>query len=170
MSQNLQTPKSTKVTAITTEIERILGTIIFRSRLAKGWNGYDQKTQNFAIQTWFEILQTEKIPPEYFDELYRRACNFQAHVLQSGKEPPEMSAQLMLAQWLGGAGLQTEIRAREIAAKNRLPETAESRCPRCFGTGIEYIYSSSGEKLGCRPNCAHKPLQPGEWLPENLEQ
>jgi hypothetical protein len=164
MEQNLQTLKSTPVTATTTEAERILGTIIFRTRLAKGWNGYDRRTQDLAVQTWFEILNTEKIPPAAYDELYRRACSFQAAVIQSGREAPEMSAQLMLACWIGENGLLAEIKRHEIEARNRLPETAKSQCVRCFGTGMEYVYSASGERLGSRPGCKHEALKPGEWL------
>lgn len=37
-------------------------------------------------------------------------------------------------------------------------------CPRCYGSGLEYIFGENGEDLGCRPNCQHKPLVPGEWL------
>ena len=162
--KNLPTRTSMPVTVMTTEIVKILGTIIFRTRLAKGWNGYDPKTQDMAIQTWFEILQTEKIPPEFFDELYRRACNFQAFQIQNGKDAPDMSAQLMLSQWIGGNGLRSELREREIAAKNRLPETAASKCPRCLGINMEIVFDGDGKKLGSRPNCRHDKLKPGEWL------
>lgn len=46
---------------------------------------------------------------------------------------------------------------REIIAK-------KENCPRCFGTGLEFVYSISGTDLGVKPNCKHEPLRPGEWL------
>ena len=117
-----------------------------------------------AVQTWFEILQTEKVPENAFDELYRRACQKQAVALGSGKEMPDMSAQLMLSCWIGDFGLRNEIRQREFDSKKFLPSTAESICIRCDGTGLETIHSDNGRNLGRRPGCKQQPLVPGEWL------
>lgn len=136
---NNQTPTSSTATVITPDAEKILGTIIFRTRLAKGWNGYEPRTQAMAVQTWHEILQTEKVPHQVYDELYRRACNFQAFILQTGKEPPEMSAQLMLSQWIGESGLRKELAEREIKSGKFLGENAESVCRYCHGSGWRTI-------------------------------
>lgn len=40
----------------------------------------------------------------------------------------------------------------------------EIRCRRCLDSGAELIYNDFGKKLGARPGCRHRPLQPGEWL------
>jgi hypothetical protein len=154
MHESLQTPKLTPATVITTEAEKILGTIIFRTRLAKGWNGYDERTQKMAVMAWFEILNRQKIPPKYYDELYGRACDVRAVCLRNGKEPPEISAELMAAQW---EGLAEEIRQKEIDAERFLPATAESDCPRCFGKNREFVYDeASGRILGVK----NKPCDP----------
>lgn len=133
------TPTPAMATTITPDAEKILGTIIFRARLARGWNGYDAATQKLAVQTWFEILTTEKIPHQFYDELYRRACIYQAFMLQQGKEPPEMCAQLMLAQWNGENGLRRELDQNRIKKGRTLGANAESVCRHCHGTGFKII-------------------------------
>lgn len=109
-----------------------------------------------AVQTWFEILQTEGVPPAAYDELYRRACNQQAFVLRQGREMPEMSAQLMLSQWIGETGLRKELEQRKIREGRTLSQNAASSCKYCFGTGRRYKFDAeTGKTLGITGKCDH---------------
>jgi hypothetical protein len=57
-----------------------------------------------------------------------------------------------------------------LEAENKPPAVKKAEiqkkidCPRCFGSGMEFRYSETGEQLGVIPNCRHLPLLPGEWL------
>jgi len=106
-----------------------------------------------AVQTWFEILQTEKVPAEQYDALYRRACNYQAFIIQQGKEAPDMSAQLMLAQWIGGNGLRAELERERIESGKYLPSNAESVCKHCNGSGFREVID--GKYKGVK-KCNHE--------------
>jgi hypothetical protein len=74
---------------------------------------------------------------------------------------------MMIACW---PALRKEIREKEIEARNMLPETAESQCPRCNGTNLETKWDAQGKVLGVRPGCNHLPLREGEWLFKERER
>lgn len=48
--------------------------------------------------------------------------------------------------------------------KDKPPNKSKTDCPRCYGTGLEYIFGEDGESLGVRSGCEHEPLKEGEYL------
>lgn len=131
-------PSSTRGTDTKSEAEKALGRIIFKTRLAKGWGAYDETTQRMAVRTWYEILRD--VPVAAYEELYQRACDYQASRLRDTGQMPEMSAQLMLAQWTGQNGLKAEWRERQIKSGRVLPD----RCEDCYGTGWKHVEQTDG--------------------------
>lgn len=131
----------------------ILGQIIDRARLAKGWNPHPPDTQMLAIQTWFEILNVGKIPPCHYNELYRRATVQRSNVLSAGREPPDICPELLVAQW---SNLKFEIERSQIDSGKFLPTNAVSVCGHCYGTGFRREYSIvHGRQIPGVVKCAH---------------
>jgi hypothetical protein len=138
------------MTRLSTKTAEILSNILDKTRLAKGWNPYDDASQNLAIQTWFEILEAAKIEPQSYNELYRRACLFRAEKIADGGNAPEISAELLVAFW---KPLQTEIRQNRILSGKFLGTNAASVCQYCFGSGWRQIQDGGFYKTTAR--CDH---------------
>ena len=139
-----------------------MGDVIDRWRLNKGWNPLDNESQDLAISSWVNVLDSENIPASAYNELFVRALKLRASLFSQGKQPPEMGIELMLSCW---ESLAQEIEQKRIAEKRYLPETAASDCPRCFGLGKESVFDEqTGRILGVKGVCLHQPLTDGEWL------
>ena len=117
-----------------------------------------------VARVWIEFLDRYEVPAAAYPALYDRAVDALIRMIQNGKDPGELTAETILAGWIGENGLRAELERKRIEEKRYLPDTAASACPRCFGLGWEYIYSAEGKKEGARPKCKHEPLKPGEWL------
>jgi hypothetical protein len=141
--------------------------VLDRWRLNLGWKPWDFKTASMAAASWIASLNRQKVPAKAYMELYERSLEFRARALENGKQLPDMGSELLLSQW---PMLEKEIREKEIASKSMLPETAESKCPRCLGTGLETTYSLTGIRLGAGKRCDHRPLVEGEWLYQQREK
>jgi len=143
------------------ESAQILGQIIDRSRLAKGWGPLDPNTQSLAIQTWYEILNTASIPYKYWDELYRRAMAQRSKMIAAGKEPMDICPELLLAQW-------PEL--RDTVEWFKPAEKPSEICQRCGSSNFEFKWEeSTGKILGVMGRCDHRPIVEGEWLWSHLK-
>lgn len=85
-----------------------MGEVLDRWRINQGWNPYDPKTQDLAIQSWVAILDKENVPPDAYAELYEWALSTRALAIQSGKQLPNFGVELLLAGWIGENGLQRQ--------------------------------------------------------------
>lgn len=86
------------------------------------------------------------------------------HVAFEGKSSTYLlSAHDMRNAWYR---LIEEERAEQERVRMAQPKPAfyTYRCLRCFDTGAEIVYTDTGQKLGARPGCRHRPLQPNEWI------
>jgi hypothetical protein len=135
--------------------------VLDRWRLNLGWTPWDQHTARMAGESWIHSLDRERVPYKAYMELYERALGVRAKAMNQGREMPKMCVELLLSCW---PQLEREIREKEIEARNMLPATAESRCPRCGGSGIETRWSDTGICLGAGRRCDHRELVEGEWL------
>lgn len=147
-----------------------VGEIISRHYSLQIWTIPGPSHIEVMAKAWIEQFDRANIPMSAYHALYDRTVDLRTSRLGRGLECPEFSAELLIACWIGENGLQAEMRRKEIEKKRSLPETATSFCPRCRGTGIEYIFSADGVHLGCRPNCKHLPLEAGEWLWKQIHQ
>ncbi len=139
-----------------------MGDVIDRWRLNKGWNPLDNESQMMQIQSWVNVMDSERVPATAYNELFVRALKLRASLFAQGKQPPDMGIELMLACW---ETLAKEIEERRINEKRYLPETAVSDCPRCLGLGREFVLDEkTGRSLGVKPSCDHRPLREGEYL------
>ncbi len=154
------------VEAIPLDKQNALGDVLDRWRLNQGWNPWDDDTQMMAIKSWVHVLDREDIPASAYNELYERALETRAHALRTGKTLPNFGAELLLAEWIGENGLRRELRQREIDSGRTLPSNAQSRCGRCFGTGMEHKFDADGHNLGIihGKECDHRPAAEGELL------
>lgn len=136
--------------------------MINRHYVLSGWRPPKADELEIKAVIWIEELDRRRIPWQTYMELFDAARAWILRSVQDTGKPPDLSlVDLMIASWPSVRQTQREA---EIATGRTLPETAESDCPRCFGTGVEIIYTDAGEKLGARPGCKHEPLRPGEWL------
>jgi hypothetical protein len=113
--------------------------IINKSRMLNGWTAKTAQELDATIRVWFEVLSHYKIPVGCFDRLYFRAVDTRQTYLMNGKEPPPLTAELMIAGWTGANGLQAELRNEEISRGRSLGENAESVCKHCHGTNWRTI-------------------------------
>lgn len=98
------------------------------------------------IRTWAELFDQYKIPLAAYDELYKRAFDYRQNRLHDKGDYLNADATLLVSCW---HGLRDELKQRDVDARRFLPVTAESDCPRCFGTGMEVVIGK-----GARP-CSH---------------
>lgn len=159
---------STKI--IPREQHQALFSVINKARLLSGWTAREAGDLDSTIKAWAEIFDIYEIPHLVYEDLYRRAVDLRVNRINQGLDCPNITAELIASCWIGEHGLRAEIKQKEIEARNRLPETAQSQCARCFGVGIELVYGENGTRLGARPGCQHKKLEPGEWLFEKQKQ
>lgn len=138
-------PSREKVTA--------MQNVLNKRWLSQGWRVMDPDDSEAMAMVWIEIMDEHKIPYQHYQELYRRSIGLRAKRLEQGLKCEDFSADLLVACW---PGLVKDIEQRRIAEKRYLPDTAESDCPRCFGSGMEVVPGK-----GARP-CKHEPLDPSE--------
>lgn len=132
-----------------------MGDVLDRWRLNLGRNLSDDKTQLATIASYVHSLDRERVPASAYAELYERVLTLRADALRAGKQVPQFGVELMLSCW---PSLRSDLREREIRAGRTLTETAESGCPRCYGTGKEHRYDDAGKMLGVRSGCKHEHL------------
>jgi hypothetical protein len=129
---------------------------------------FDDLEEDIAV--WYQKFAEYAVPIEAYTELFDLAFRYRAKQISRGDQPLPMDATLLIAQWIGENGLKKRMREREIDKRRTLPETAESRCPRCMGLGKEYVFDAEGKQLGVKQTCDHRPLVEGEWLYQERER
>ena len=161
-----QLPQVSSQAEITTEVRpsayealpvdqrRSLGELFDRWRLNQGWNPWDNETQRLAIASWAHSLDKAGIPFAAYSELYERVIASRAAALNAGRQVTGFGVELLIAEWLGPHGLKIEMHQREVDRARTLPESAESQCERCFGTGMETITMPNGQ-TAVRQGCQH---------------
>lgn len=138
-----------------------MGQVLDRWRLNQGWNPWDNDTQMAAIKSYVYTLDAEQVPLTAYMELYERSLRSRVTAMQHGKQLPNFGVELMLAEWLGPHGLKKELQQREIDAGRTLTGYAESRCPKCDGTGMERVLDPQGRPT-VRKGCQHEHIEPEE--------
>jgi hypothetical protein len=132
-----------------------LGDVIDRWRLNLGWRPLDNDSQSLAIQSWFHVLESERVPAKAYNELFDRALKLRALRISQNQSVPDFGVELLLACWEGENGLRRELRQREIDAGRTLTANAPSKCPHCFGGGMRYKFDENGKTLGVSGKCDH---------------
>jgi hypothetical protein len=107
--------------------------VINKVRVAKGWSVLPASEAEITATVWIEILDGANVPPDAYDELYQRAMKARARMLSEGGKVVEVTPEYLSSFWIGQNGLKCEREASQT--KRLLPETAESSCPNCKGTG-----------------------------------
>ncbi len=133
---------------------RAMGDVLDRWRLNNGWNPLDDKTQLAAIASYIHELDREGVPYEHYSELYSRAIRSRIAALNAGRQVPQFGVELMLAEWTGPYGLQSELHNRRVEQGRTLTGFAQSQCPKCFGTGTEIDTREDGTTVA-KPGCRH---------------
>jgi hypothetical protein len=146
---------------------RAMLSVLNKRWLSKGWNAMERENAEPMALVFIERLNEENVPYQLYEELFNRSVKMRAQRMAQGLGCDDFSVDMMLACW---PALRKEIREKEIASKSMLPETAESRCPRCMGLGKEYVFDAEGKLLGVKQTCDHRPLVEGEWLYQERER
>lgn len=107
--------------------------------MLNGWQTRTAQELDNTIRTWGEMMNSYDIPITSYPELYRRAFDVRQEKMRSATDVPQMDATLLVSQWTGPYGLKAELKQRQIDAGRTLPETAESVCSTCYGTGYKTI-------------------------------
>lgn len=167
-SQSPKTSTPTTTSNLSRENHAALFAIINKARMLNGWQTRTAQELDQTIRTWGEMLNSYQIPLAAYPELYRRAFDVRQERMRQGGEVPQMDATLLVSQWTGPNGLQSDLRQREIDQGRTLPSTAQSQCERCLGNeaGFERLFDDQGNAAGLRKNCDHRPIVEGEgiWL------
>lgn len=119
-----------------------------RWRLNLGWTPLDDDSHAMMCQAFVRILDKEKIPFTAYSELFERALRTRAVMLAVGKKVPDFGAELMVAEWIGEAGLRRELSERRKIGIDRQLIIGGVPCPcgKCLGTGKVLF---TGEVCGC---------------------
>lgn len=163
-SSTMTTRHSTQSNSTKSETAKRIGDIIIKARLAKGWNLLSEQDQTIAVAAWLDILNAANVPAEYLGACYARANAQIQKQIAEGREPLEMSANLLAAQWVGS--LRDEVHEKNLAKKQLLANPCDG-CPRCLGNslGREYAFDeATGRILGMKGLCTHSRLESHEFL------
>lgn len=124
--------------------------------MCNGWTSRTAQELDPTIRVWHEMFAAHRIPPTAYDRLYRRAFDARAGALQAGKEPPPLSAELIVAQWTGPNGVRAELEQELVSAGRTLSENAASQCPYCKGSGFREVRDQQGRVIGVKRGCDHR--------------
>lgn len=138
------------------ETHAALFTVINKARMLNGWGAAKRGDLDATIRVWFEAFTSFGIPADAYDALYKRAIEVRANELQRGNAPPTFGAELMISCWTGANGLRAEIEERRVRDGRTLTENAASQCPKCFGSGYEYLFDEKGRTQGIVGKCDHQ--------------
>jgi hypothetical protein len=107
------------------------------------------------IAAWWLIFAPHGIPPQRYPALLQRASSNRVAAMARGQKPERLSAEFLVAQWLGPNGLQKALRDEKIKRGRTLTSHAQSTCPYCLGnsTGRRYLDPPAYTTLG--PKCDH---------------
>ena len=64
--------------------------------------------------------------------------------MSAGKEESQITAILLVGAWFGGVRDEYLAKLNENTLRLSPGEGIGENCPRCFGSGIEYVYSLDG--------------------------
>lgn len=127
-------------------------TFINKNRISKGWGILPASEAELVASVYIEILDKARVPVKHYARLYDRAMETRIRKLSNGETPPDFSAELMVACWVGPNGLSNEM--READSQRLLPETVKSDCPKCFGTGWA-VSKMEGSQYNYAERCVH---------------
>jgi hypothetical protein len=153
INQQLQNEsRDANITGPTPEQRRAIGEVLDRWRLNLGWTPLDDDSHAMMCQAFIRILDKEKIPHTAYGELFERSLRTRAVMLAAGKKVPEFGAELMVAEWLGEAGLRRELgERRKIGADKQLVcESYTPKCSWCLDEGKILFGLRKGER------CPHR--------------
>lgn len=138
-SESPQISTPTITTSLSREQHAALFAVINKSRLLNGWTTRTAKELDPTIRTWAETFARYNIPISAYNELYQRAFDVRQSKLQTGAVPPMFDATLLVSQWTGNFGLQSELRQREVETGRTLTANAETVCQHCNGSGFKTV-------------------------------
>jgi hypothetical protein len=147
-----QAQSSTTISQISREEHLALFQLINKTRMLNGWTTKTAQELDATIRTWFEIFVRYKIPVGAYSDLYFRAFETRQSKQRRGEDVPQADATLLVSCWTGEHGLEREMEKKRIEQKKFLPATAESVCPKCFGTGTEIFKDTEGYEGARRCN------------------
>lgn len=128
--------------------------VINKYRIGRGWGAIAPDIAEETALVWIEQLDRYGIPAECYEALYRRTVDARVAKRQQGQPVADLTAEDLIASWTGANGLQAEMRAREIERGRTLTADAASQCPKCYGSGWEYV-RENGRDIGVKGRCAH---------------
>lgn len=122
---------------ITTNLrkKRILGGILNKYRLVKGWTMLSLEDAELMTMAWVEILDGERIPDSAYDDLYNASMRKINAMVADGKKAPDFDANLMASMWRA----DRELRDRHAPRPLSIVGSMSGGCSRCLGTGWEYM-------------------------------
>lgn len=137
-------------------------TIINKHRLLRQWGVLEGEDAEVMAAVWIEYFDDHGVPWRHWDDLYKMAHKRRVAAIGRGLVPADITPEALVVCW---PELSNKIRERDIRSGRVLDEMAMSACFRCEGTGSERIYNNqTGDFLGRRSGCQHRPLTDGEHL------
>lgn len=125
-----------------------LFSIINQVRALQGWSLSPANELEPICRVWWKEFSRHNIPPKYYETLLQRAIDARVRSLNSGaKYVPNIDAIGLITCW---EGLSQEIEQRRIEERKYLPDTAQSSCELCYGTGMEVVPGRGARICQCR--------------------
>ena len=123
--------------------------LINASRTVRGWAHLTEDEAKRVVPIWVGYLDSARVPLEHFGRLFERASETRANAIANGERPPDLSPELLVAQWRGRNGLAAELEHRrtetvgsgivEMIAGDGSKMLWRDECPDCFGTGYRRV-------------------------------
>lgn len=130
--------------------------VINLSRKTLGWGMKSADDLKAEIAVWAVTFNDYGIPPKHLEALWKRARDLRISYVQQGKDIPDFTAELLAACWIGANGLKAELEQARINAGRTLTANAASQCPKCFGSGKEFLFDEKGRTQGIVGKCDHQ--------------
>lgn len=132
-----------------------MASLINRHRMLKNWSILEADRCEMIATVWIDFLDRYGIPAEAYEALYARATDARISKIREGKDAGELTAEALVAVWTGPNGLKAELEAKRVEAGRFLTGNAQTQCPKCFGSGFEYLKDDAGRTLGVKGRCDH---------------
>jgi len=132
-----------------------LAALVNKHRLANGWSLFTQEQCQDMAPVWIEILDSERVPADAYEELYTKAMHRIGSLQGEGKKPPDFNAMFLASIWIGDAELRWKYAPRR---PTMVQGHHIDRCKHCLDTGWEYVKESFPREVA-RCRCGRIPGQ-----------
>lgn len=136
------------------EKAKLLGNVLAKFRMALGWQPISEADQLAMVAVWMEVLDTQDIPADAYNELYMAAMARRADAINDGEHIPAFGADLFLSLWpkLRSTRARAFIQSLPLMPRDPNAHSIDQNCAYCHWTG--WVLDPKLGAIRCRHLCS----------------